>query len=257
MQGTRGDRSSNHPQPNAAYPNKGKHIPFCLLIKSWLVNQTSGSCTSLSFEGKALFPRLPPASCGSFSSSSNTTNYTTFVCYELALPLPGQGLDSDHCHKCLIMGHKPNKASPSLNISGGEEKITVKWAFPCISSGVSHSWLQIRGFLEEGWGRCSRQIVFTVRESENKTCKARVYLREFLHSQTFAFENIFQNSPANLFSAPLTLLCCLCCFQHLGDELKVSAQTAANPCRNGPGETQQSQSQLKEWRVGTQNFCAT
>lgn len=126
VQERRGERPSNHPQPKAAYPNKGRHIPFCLSIKSWLLNQTSGSYTSLSFEGKALFPRIPPASCGPFSSSSNTTNYTTFVCYELTLPLPGQELDSDCLHKCLIMGHKPNKSSPSLNISCGEEKITVK-----------------------------------------------------------------------------------------------------------------------------------
>lgn len=55
VQGRRGERLSNHPQPKAAYPNKGRHIPFCLLIKSWLINQTSGSCTSLSFEGKALY----------------------------------------------------------------------------------------------------------------------------------------------------------------------------------------------------------
>lgn len=75
-------RSSNHPQPHRAYPHQGR-IPFCLLIKSWLINQTSGSYTWLSFEGKALFPRLPPASCGPFSSSSSTTHYITFVCSEL------------------------------------------------------------------------------------------------------------------------------------------------------------------------------
>lgn len=57
--GRRGERSSNHPQPNVVYPNKGRHIPFCLLIKSWLINQTSGSYTSLSFEGKALFSKAP------------------------------------------------------------------------------------------------------------------------------------------------------------------------------------------------------
>lgn len=55
VQGRRGERPSNHPQPKAAYPNKGRHIPFRLLIKSWLINQTSGSYTSLSFEGKALY----------------------------------------------------------------------------------------------------------------------------------------------------------------------------------------------------------
>lgn len=128
-------------------PNKGRHIPFCLQINSWLLNQTSGSYTSLSLEGKTLFPRVPPASCGPFSSSSNTTNYTTFVCSELTLPLPGQELDSDHHHNCLIMGHKPNKASPSLKISRKEEKITVKYVFPCVSSGVPPTAvLKLEGF---------------------------------------------------------------------------------------------------------------
>lgn len=127
----------------------------------------------MSFEGKVLFP-----SCGPFYSSS-TTNYTTFVCYELTLPLPGQELDSDHHHKCLIMGHKPNKASPSLSISRKEEKITAKCTFPCISSGASHSCSQIRGFLEVGWESCLRQIVFIVQQSENKSCKACVYLGDF------------------------------------------------------------------------------
>lgn len=47
------------PSPTLFILTKGRHIPFCLLIKSWLINQTSGSYTSLSFEGKALFSKAP------------------------------------------------------------------------------------------------------------------------------------------------------------------------------------------------------
>lgn len=214
-----------NPQPIAAYPNKERHIPFCPLIKNWLVNQTSGSYTSLSFEGKALFP-----SCGPFSSS-NTTNYTTFVCYELALPLPGQELDSDHHHKCLIMGHNPNKASSSWNISRKEEKMTVKCSFPCISSGVSHSCSQIRGFLGVGWESSLRQIVFIVQYSENKSCKACVYLKRFFCILTHICTKYISElciRGCSVFS-PSSPAACTAVISNTWE--KVSAQSAAATCR--------------------------
>lgn len=77
-----GRGSSNQLKLKVIHSNKGRHTPFCLLIKNWLINQTSFLLSRCQLSEK-LFSNsqgLPYASRGSFSSSANTASYTTFIC---------------------------------------------------------------------------------------------------------------------------------------------------------------------------------